>query len=115
MATISPEVVLSACAIASAMRFWSASETSVMSVSFPTARNSYQLPDEPPPPKSPPPPEKPPPPPPDPPPLQPPDPPPQPHGDAGTTAGPPRRRSRRARLGWAVCRDCAQTIVMASS
>src|SRR5437016_3981786 len=94
MATISPEVVRSACAIASAIRRWSASATSVMCVSLPALRvEIYQLPDEPPPPKSPPPPEKPPPPPSELPPPQLPVPPPQPPELQGVADELARRRA----------------------
>src|SRR5262245_16962645 len=121
-ATISPEVVRSAAVIASAIRFRSASATSVMPVTFlRVARRVeiYQLPEEPPPPKSPPPPEKPPPPLSEPPPQLPelPPQPPDPHQGDGAAAAraPARRRSRASRLGSAAFwRACIHTIVKAT-
>src|SRR5690242_8478649 len=115
MATISPEVVRSASVIASAMRRWSASATSVMRVTLPVLPSTslYQLPDEPPPPKSPPPPEKPPPPLSELPPPQLPELPPQPPEDHGVADEAARRREAAARaagLRFAFWRACIHTM-----
>src|SRR5204862_7097086 len=104
--------------MASAMRRWSASATSVMRVTLSVlpSMSLYQLPDEPPPPKSPPPPEKPPPPPSKLPPPQLPELPPQPPEDHGAADEAARRRAAAARaagLRFAVCRACIATMTTA--